>query len=81
MFGSALRLKSLLRVVAHLARDVGEAQQVVAGGEDRRGAVLDARAPPGARLLVTLPVPVVSTTQLSQRWSASSKAKAPLCVP
>ena len=32
-------------------------------------------------LLVTLPVPVVSTTQFSQWCSASSNANAPLCVP
>ena len=32
-------------------------------------------------LLVTLPVLVVITTQLSQRLSASSKQNAPLCRP
>jgi len=33
------------------------------------------------RLLVTLPVLVVSTTQLSQRNKVSSKLNAPLCRP
>ena len=41
MLGSARELEVGGRVVAHLRGDVGEAQQVVAGGEDRRGAVLD----------------------------------------
>ena len=35
MFGSARMLEVGRGVVAHLARDVGEAEQVVAGGEDR----------------------------------------------
>src|SRR5436305_949851 len=40
IFGSAVSLKSC-GVVAHTARDVGEAQQVVARGEDGGRAVLD----------------------------------------
>ena len=35
-----LQVEVLLRVEPHLARDLGEVQQVVAGREDRRGAVL-----------------------------------------
>ena len=36
-------------VVAHLARDVGEAEQVVAGGEDGGGLVLDRELAPAVR--------------------------------